>query len=81
MTRQNQHLRVSALSAVFLSVLVGRVAAQPTNNTAYGTGALQNNITGCSNSAFGFDALFSNTLACTNTAVGDSEARYASGPL
>ena len=40
------------------------------NNTACGTGALQNNTTGINNSAFGFDALFGNTTGFFNTASG-----------
>ena len=41
-------------------------------NTAYGTGALENNTTGAYNSAFGFNALNANTLGTANTATGIS---------
>jgi hypothetical protein len=64
-----QVLRVCALSTVLLSA-AGIAAAQ--SNTAYGTGALQNNKSGTDNSAFGFNALFSNTTGFWNTAVGDT---------
>jgi hypothetical protein len=49
---------------------VGSATAQ--TNTAYGTGALQNNTTGTDNSAFGYNALFTNTKGFWNTAVGST---------
>jgi hypothetical protein len=58
-----------SLGALLLSALVV-VGTAATQNTAYGTGALQNN-TGYGDSAFGFDALFSNTTGDGNTATGD----------
>ena len=61
--------RVCALGAVLLSVVGIADARNP--NTAYGTGALQNNTTGTDDSAFGFDALFSNTIGVSNTAIGN----------
>jgi hypothetical protein len=64
-----QVLRGCALSTVLLSA-AGIAAAQ--NNTAYGTGALQNNASGTDGSAFGYDALLSNTTGFWNTAVGDT---------
>jgi hypothetical protein len=59
------------LGVVLLS-LVGTAAFAQDNNTAYGTGALQNNndTVGTNNSAFGFDALYSNTTGPHNTASG-----------
>jgi hypothetical protein len=59
------------LGAILLSASGTATFAQD-NNTAYGTGALQNNnnTVGTNNSAFGFDALYSNTTGPHNTASG-----------
>jgi Chaperone of endosialidase len=62
-----QILRVCALSTVLLDA-AGIAVAQ--SNTAYGTGALQNNTSGTDNSAFGYNALFTNNTGFWNTAVG-----------
>jgi len=69
MISRKQSLRVCAVGAVLLSA-VGTAAFAQSDNTAYGTGALQNNTTGIQDSAFGFDALFNNTGGIENTAIG-----------
>ncbi|MBK7882864.1 MAG: hypothetical protein IPJ81_02805 [Chitinophagaceae bacterium] len=55
------------LTAITLFVFITPVLAQ---NTKYGTGALQSNITGNYNSAFGYQTLFKNTGGLYNTSVG-----------
>ncbi|MGD0905058.1 MAG: tail fiber domain-containing protein [Terracidiphilus sp.] len=61
-----------AILAVCLATLGSMVAQAQTNNTAYGSGALQSNTTGNSNSAFGASALQSNTNGTQNSALGAS---------
>jgi hypothetical protein len=67
MISAKQVLRVCALGAILLST-VGTAFAQ--SNTAYGSGALQNNVSGTEDSAFGNSALFNNTSGYWNSALG-----------
>jgi Chaperone of endosialidase len=73
MISRKQLLRVCALGAILLS-LVGSAAAQ--TNTAYGTGALENNTSGYWDSAFGYYSLFNNTIGYGNTASGYAALQY-----
>ena len=63
-------LCVSMAALLVVALLgTGTVIAGPTENTAFGTGALPDG-TGDFSSAFGFDALNSNTTGQDNTATG-----------
>ena len=77
-----QSLSVACFCGVVLFTLSGTLlwgAAPPNNdvsdadeNTAGGTGALQNNTTGIHNTAFGNEALLHNTSGEENTATGNN---------
>jgi hypothetical protein len=79
MTSTRQGLKRSAGTIGFLLgvVLLSTSSTATAQNTAYGTGRLQNNTTGIKDSAFGFNALYSNTTGNNNTASG-SYALYSS---
>ncbi len=69
-------IKTSVSKALFLLLfLVAFGLAGYAQNTKFGTGALQNNISGVENSAFGYKALFNNFYGNANVAVGH-EALY-----